>query len=749
MADLASVRWWSRAVGAVRGWVRSALGRVVALRSPPPRPGITTGRVARAEKAESDLRAMSQSPTVFAALNRRALSLTMYPIRVYSGFSIGGRRAELLDPEAVPWVGSLLRLLQTPSPADGEALFPAVPGEQLFAQVIADLLTTGNAFVAVVLGAGEAVVGLARLHPQSVSLERVGGEEFWVVRVYGAAGTRSYPRRTVAHLRLLSWQMSAAGDLGTGAGEALRELVRAETTALSQTADVVEQGGADVMVTGKSAAASSWLSSDRNRQQLTEQLTKSLSDSGRRVFAVGGDFEVKDVGLKPADLRAPETLKESRAAEMMAIGVVPVALGADAGTYATAVQQYRVQAEMDEALVGVLEAGLFRPLARHFARRAGGRWARRGDQVTARFDLASHPGYAYVRTDAITRMRTLVELGWSATQAAEIEGLDLPGPEGPPRLAALPPDAAVTGAPRRPLGDTGSAPALPAEEPMPRKVIDLFRRRTPDEARVALWRAAEAQREAADAGLLAASQAVLDEESRTYAEVVEAGLEAARRTHRSRAAGDGGTQIVEYAPIDLDELLGGLDDAIARWTSGLTPEWLASWEGAADRALAETEVADEVPLPEPKRADLRWIEESAEAAADYSRARVRSVVEAGLDQGDSPSAIAEALRQDQGFSRERALRIARTETVRSESAGTQARYAEAEAKGIRVAQEWLSDAYAAQFDRRHDRMDGKRVDVGEHFVLPSGVRTLGPGLSGDVSEDVNCRCALRPVVSRA
>ena len=96
------------------------------------------------------------------------------------------------------------------------------------------------------------------------------------------------------------------------------------------------------------------------------------------------------------------------------------------------------------------------------------------------------------------------------------------------------------------------------------------------------------------------------------------------------------------------------------------------------------------------------------------------------------------------------MRIARTETIRSDSAGVQARAAEADRVGVAVEQEWMSDPMAALWDRRHDRLDEVRRPIGGTWRTPLGVDTRGPGLSGDPGEDCNCVCAtaLRVVPAR-
>lgn len=415
------------------------LGSIGALRSAPrSMSGFSSRVLGTNQRAEKDLEALSLSPNVFAAVQRRALTYATYPIRVYKGYSIGGKRIQPLDPSTYPWVGSLLRLLQTPDPRDQEGLFPANPGETVLSQMVADLILTGNAFCAVQSAKNGDIIGLYRLHPRLVQLERRGSEEFWVYRPVGQQVTL-YPRRTVSHLRLLSWQANGLGELGTGAGSPLRNLVAAEVTALAQTASVVEQGGADVLVTAKTTAGANFLSNKENRENVAKEASQALmGEGGRRVFVVGGDLDIKPSGLTPADVRAPELLQAARAAELAAVGVVPVAVGSDAGTYATAVQQYRTQAELDEQIASVLEAGLLRPLARHFARQSGQpRTMLRADEFTARFDLSSHPGYGYLRTEQANRVALWVKLGWSPIQAAEAEGVEMPDPTGQPDTAGL------------------------------------------------------------------------------------------------------------------------------------------------------------------------------------------------------------------------------------------------------------------------------------------------------------------------
>lgn len=416
------MNWYTRAADAVRRWTRSITTGLASLRSPPARPGATGARVSQPQ-AEQDLHALATAPAVFAGMTYLALSFMVHPIRVYRGN--GGQGGVPLDPESVPWVGSLLRLLQSPDPYSAEDLAPE-PGELLLAQIVADLRMTGNFYVAPTLTPDGDVIGLARLHPRCCSIERrPGGAEEIVYRNLGE--TRHYPRRSVFHGRLLSWQSDGRGEIGLGAGTPLKPLVEAEATALQQTADIVRQGGADLRVVHTTQAGAAYMANEENRKKVVKQVTESLAgEGGRRVFAMGGDVKIEDAGFKPSDLRAPETLAAARANELVAIGVVPAAVGMDAGTYASAVTQLEMQALHDEGIAAVLEVCLFRPLAQRFARRAGGRASQRPDLYTARLDLSQHPGYGFLRSEVIKRMQGLRALGYATDTAAQIEGQDFP-----------------------------------------------------------------------------------------------------------------------------------------------------------------------------------------------------------------------------------------------------------------------------------------------------------------------------------
>lgn len=261
----------------------------------------------------------------------------------------------------------------------------------------------------------------------------------------------------------------------------------------------------------------------------------------------------------------------------------------------------------------------------------------------------------------------------------------------------------------------------------------------------------EALRELTRAPMERAAAAVMDDHLRGFASRLSSALREAQRSadvvaievgadgSLRRADDDPGTYAVEYGPVDLEAVLGDLDGQVQDWMDALSPDWLDGWERAAASALDGLDAAGVVPVPPRSPAVLARLEESAAAAADYSREEVRRITVEGIDSGSTIAEITWELRQSQAFGPVRALRIARTESVRAQSAGELDRWSEAADLGIELDQEWMSASDRAVRDS-HAIMDGQVVPVGSDFKLPSGVMTPGPGLSGVPEEDINCRC---------
>ena len=730
---------WGRSVssGFSRAW--SALAD---LTRPPPAGGGVTTTIATSPLAEADLMAMARSPNIFGAINARAMGLQSFPIRVSRGYGPGSPK-EILDANRVPWVATLLTLLTRPDPADVDRVFPAHPGELLLGQLVADLLMTGNAY-ARIQTSGAAIVGLHRLHPQSLQLVRVAGEDRW--RFTPATGIpEDYRRGDVAHLRLLSWERNGAGELGTGAAEPLRYLLEAEQAALRSTAVAVTQGGCDVQVTGKTDRMMAYLQKPEHRKQIADQVAEGLSGgtTGRRVYVIGGDLDISPTGLKPADIQAPETLAATKAAATVALGITPIALGDNASTFATAAIQQRVQYQLDANLALIFEVCILRPLAQYFCRHAGGHWGGRSAEISAWIDLSTHPGAQSVRTDAINRMAVLVGLGWTAEQAAESEGVDLPPPEGTPAPAPAPAPAPTSG--RRPIGDAATAAAEPAATG--RSWWASFAPRAASgssEERTAAWNRIEDQRARHDRDLSTAAELALQADRERYLAAIVPALEAAqRRSERAPPAGEGGA-VYDVAAVEQAIPPAAPD----LYSTQLRLPWAAGWDAAAAVALEDVEGGAAVPPVTSTPEDLLPLDDAARSIATTSHEATVALVRRLTSDGLSVQRIAQELDTAEHWGVSRALLIGRTESVRIQTSGSQAQYRRAVALGLPLEQEWLAGTPSPSQRLEHALLDGKRAPIDGTWTFADGVVTSGPGLSGVPKHDCNCRCAERAIRAR-
>jgi len=92
----------------------------------------------------------------------------------------------------------------------------------------------------------------------------------------------------------------------------------------------------------------------------------------------------------------------------------------------------------------------------------------------------------------------------------------------------------------------------------------------------------------------------------------------------------------------------------------------------------------------------------------------------------------------------RTMRIVRTEAHRAQVQGRLDAFSHAEAEGVKFDEQWVATLDDKTRDT-HQEMDGQ-IAVDKVFTLPSGLQTMGPGLSGDPAEDINCRCSTIAVI---
>ncbi len=116
----------------------------------------------------------------------------------------------------------------------------------------------------------------------------------------------------------------------------------------------------------------------------------------------------------------------------------------------------------------------------------------------------------------------------------------------------------------------------------------------------------------------------------------------------------------------------------------------------------------------------------------------------GLVNGDGYQVIAGKLNNIAESSYRQSYRIARTEGKRVRSIAQLEAQKEAEGLGIDLEKMWVASLDGNTRDTHAD-LDGKRVGIKEEFEI-DGLTTKAPGLFGEASEDINCRCTMIEVV---
>lgn len=129
-----------------------------------------------------------------------------------------------------------------------------------------------------------------------------------------------------------------------------------------------------------------------------------------------------------------------------------------------------------------------------------------------------------------------------------------------------------------------------------------------------------------------------------------------------------------------------------------------------------------------------------------NRRRLLESIEEGITQGlirgESYREMAKRISDVMDKDMNRALMTARTEAHRIQTKGRLHAYETAERYGAEIERVW--DATLDTDTRStHQSMDGQVADENGMFTNENGDQAEGPGLFGDPSEDINCRCSVR------
>lgn len=177
----------------------------------------------------------------------------------------------------------------------------------------------------------------------------------------------------------------------------------------------------------------------------------------------------------------------------------------------------------------------------------------------------------------------------------------------------------------------------------------------------------------------------------------------------------------------------------ATLTTGVISEATGKTLKAVERKLNVSKVINE------EMAGLNWGKRIGKQRQDIIFAVEKSVRQ-GLKEGQTYRTMAEGIKKELGKDAPRTTTIARTESGRVISTGQKEALDESKRQGVKMLKTWntVEDERVRAFSNGdsadHKKMNGVTITYEEDFELPTGSTGFGPRLTGNASDDINCRC---------
>ncbi len=203
-------------------------------------------------------------------------------------------------------------------------------------------------------------------------------------------------------------------------------------------------------------------------------------------------------------------------------------------------------------------------------------------------------------------------------------------------------------------------------------------------------------------------------------------------------------RVVKIKEGDINNIVFGANEWKEKYAEDLEKEYIKTVAAAgkgAEKLIPE--LAFDVANPEVEKFIGRTLTKTAEEITQTTIGKITKQLQDGIAAGESIPDLAFRIGEVyESAVGSRSVMIARTEVVGSYSAGSLEAYKQS---GVVERVEWI----ATRDDRVRDdhlALDGKIIKLGKAWTFGDGVKTKGPGLSGVGGHDINCRCALAPVV---
>jgi len=649
------------------------------------------------EPGYSAIQAMSAYaafPWVKACVTAKSVDLSGLPLKLIRG---RGDSAETIDEHEV------LDLIANPS--------ERVPGLLFRRQQWIDLDLSGN-WYGLMLGMNRPQ-SLLRLHPYRIRIQSMSDGQVDFYDYDQRGGNVPYDWSVMLHTRGPSWEDDPTGLFGTGLIRALHNDLSADLAASKTSAKSANKGRPDAIIRPKDSAQP-WT---KTQVELIKQsVNQRLREAEGGALIMGGAADYSPLSWSPKDMEFQSLRIHVREAVLAAAGVPPSRVSLPTANYAQSKEMERTYWQSLQGEAALLDS----------------EWTRLAQRWDPKFrlvhDFSAVPALQEDRTARVDRVRKWWDMGIALTDAAKFEGFDdLPEPETAYRpSSSAPADESATGPTKQtPFGAWWRRASLP----------DL---KTP-EGRDTRWRGFLSNvHTPVERGLNLTMRRFLIDQGQRYASRLEGVLsKAASATSRN------------LSDLDMAQLLAEAEEA-ALLDQAIGPQLMHALERAFEAAMLDLALSgmtgDNLRLAEATiKADL--ITNVSQTTKDA----VSFIIRDAIVNGDTIRDMQAAIAQSPTFAPPRALTIARTETTAAVGRGTVENYREAVLEVENLRMEWLSArddrARTSHWNPGGADMDGVVAEVDGEFVHPlTARRAAHPGGFGLADEDINCRCAVIPLL---
>ena len=697
-------------------------------------------------------------PIVNAAMNAIASDLSALPLKV----SVGkGADARLVDNHPI------LELLERPS--------SRVSGVSMRRQLATDLFLTGDAYLSI--HGSSAPEFLLRLHPARVKIYPRPDGQVSHFEYSGAGTSKRYEWDQVAHFHLTSWEDDPKGMYGNGAIRALATDLQTDKFAAELAANSARQGRPTTVFSP--SGDDTWSKSQIDL--LRSAYERQMKGSGGALF-LGGAATMESISYSPRDLEYSKVREGVRENVLAVFDCPPTRLGGSSVNYATAAEQSKHWWSGLRSKSEILNQE-FSKIARLFPG-----WE--NSDVRVSHDFSGVDALAESRDARVGRVMSWSALGLNLNDAAAFEGFDdLPGNE-PDEGAEAPVDGAapvsdqpmaatalngaqvsslisILGQVSGGLLSTDAAVALigaafpTVSESQARRIVEGANTPPPAPEPVAATKSASFLTRTASPMDRALAwdhfiKSAHEPSERAFETALSKYLRSAAARTALRLKKELKKNASPFVPRAGEEV--AIDESVLAKVLDELHEAELLRRAVAEpmrAAFSEAALAAVKTIPDewatalaPIRTDPAAVARIGQLVKDvqpYTADAVRDVMAKGLTEGATTAEMQTSLMNSRGYSPARALRISTTEATTAVNAGTLQAYQTIADAGFPLKYEWLSAKDRVVRDEHRTLDAHKPIAPGEKFKVGDH-EAAAPGQFGSASMNVNCRCALLPVI---